>query len=133
MTYSSLPPPPQMLMQHHHHQQQQLPQQIIHQPPPPPPPPPYYAPHHHHPVATTTNGPPPHLMTAFNSKLSLKSLKKHVCNVCGKRFTRPSSLQTSYSHTGEKPFKCDFDGCGRHFSVVSNLRRHKKTHKAQLQ
>jgi uncharacterized Zn-finger protein len=34
-----------------------------------------------------------------------------------------------YSHTGEKPFACDVDGCGRHFSVVSNLRRHKKVHK----
>lgn len=26
-------------------------------------------------------------------------------------------------------FACDHDGCGRHFSVVSNLRRHKKVHK----
>lgn len=76
-----------------------------------------------------SSGPPSHLMTTFNSKLSMRSLKKHACNVCGKRFTRPSSLQThSYSHTGEKPFKCDYQGCGRHFSVVSNLRRHKKIH-----
>jgi uncharacterized Zn-finger protein len=35
-----------------------------------------------------------------------------------------------YSHTGEKPFACDVEGCGRHFSVVSNLRRHKKVHKS---
>jgi uncharacterized Zn-finger protein len=34
-----------------------------------------------------------------------------------------------YSHTGEKPFACEVDGCGRHFSVVSNLRRHRKVHK----
>ena len=34
-----------------------------------------------------------------------------------------------YSHTGEKPFECNVDGCGRHFSVVSNLRRHQKVHK----
>ena len=26
-------------------------------------------------------------------------------------------------------FLCDVDGCGRHFSVVSNLRRHRKVHK----
>jgi uncharacterized Zn-finger protein len=25
-------------------------------------------------------------------------------------------------------FKCEYDGCGRSFSVVSNLRRHKKIH-----
>lgn len=31
------------------------------------------------------------------------SRKKHKCNFCGKRFTRPSSLQAHmYSHTGEK-------------------------------
>jgi hypothetical protein len=26
-------------------------------------------------------------------------------------------------------FSCEVEGCGRHFSVVSNLRRHKKVHK----
>ncbi|KAI7902218.1 uncharacterized protein BX663DRAFT_401200, partial [Cokeromyces recurvatus] len=53
--------------------------------------------------------------------------KKYGCNICNKRFTRPSSLTTHiYSHTGEKPFKCLVEGCGRSFSVVSNLRRHAK-------
>lgn len=70
------------------------------------------------------------MMTQFNSKLAASAQKKHKCKICDKRFTRPSSLQTHmYSHTGEKPFACDFEGCGRHFSVVSNLRRHKKCHK----
>ena len=56
--------------------------------------------------------------------------KKHRCKVCDKRFTRPSSLQTHmYTHTGEKPYACDFKGCGRYFSVPSNLRRHRKVHK----
>ena len=79
------------------------------------------------------NGFPPEpssMMNQFNSKLSPSAQKKHKCKICEKRFTRPSSLQTHmYSHTGEKPFACDHDGCGRHFSVVSNLRRHKKVHK----
>lgn len=75
---------------------------------------------------------PSSMMGQFNSKISSSTQKKHKCKVCDKRFTRPSSLQTHmYSHTGEKPFACEYEGCGRHFSVVSNLRRHKKVHKGE--
>ena len=75
---------------------------------------------------------PQSMMGQFNSKISSSTQKKHKCKVCDKRFTRPSSLQTHmYSHTGEKPYACEVDGCGRHFSVVSNLRRHRKVHKGE--
>lgn len=73
---------------------------------------------------------PQSMMGQFSSKVSSSTQKKHKCKVCDKRFTRPSSLQTHmYSHTGEKPFACEVEGCGRHFSVVSNLRRHRKVHR----
>lgn len=90
---------------------------------------------------------PSSMMGQFSSKVSSSAQKKHKCKVCDKRFTRPSSLQTHmYSHTGEKrmsttscgrdeitdyllAFACEVEGCGRHFSVVSNLRRHRKVHK----
>jgi len=75
---------------------------------------------------------PNQMMTTFSSKITSSTQKKHKCKVCDKRFTRPSSLQThTYSHTGEKPFACEQDGCGRRFSVVSNLRRHKKVHQGK--
>ena len=75
---------------------------------------------------------PQSMMGQFSSKVASSSQKKHKCKICDKRFTRPSSLQTHmYSHTGEKPFACDVEGCGRHFSVVSNLRRHRKVHKGE--
>lgn len=46
---------------------------------------------------------PNQMMTTFSSKISSSTQKKHKCNRCDKRFTRPSSLQTHiYSHTGEK-------------------------------
>lgn len=73
---------------------------------------------------------PQSMMGQFSSKITSNTTKKHKCKVCDKRFTRPSSLQTHmYSHTGEKPFVCHMGGCGRQFSVVSNLRRHQKVHK----
>ncbi|CAH1760914.1 7966_t:CDS:2 [Entrophospora sp. SA101] len=67
---------------------------------------------------------PQAMMTTFNSRTISSTPKRYKCDICQKRFTRPSSLQTHmYSHTGEK-----LEGCGRHFSVVSNLRRHQKIH-----
>ncbi|OAD76282.1 C2H2-type zinc finger transcription factor, partial [Phycomyces blakesleeanus NRRL 1555(-)] len=54
---------------------------------------------------------------------------KYKCSYCAKRFMRPSSLRTHvYSHTGEKPYICTSKGCGRRFSVQSNMRRHLRVH-----
>ncbi|KAJ8455090.1 hypothetical protein ONZ45_g19054 [Pleurotus djamor] len=57
------------------------------------------------------------------------SASKYECSYCGKGFNRPSSLKIHLnSHTGEKPFTCPVEGCGRSFSVLSNMRRHTRVH-----
>ncbi|KAI6046028.1 hypothetical protein EDC04DRAFT_1864761 [Pisolithus marmoratus] len=69
------------------------------------------------------------LETSSNSPTSSVSTMKYECVYCGKGFTRPSSLKIHLnSHTGEKPFGCTFEGCGRSFSVLSNMRRHARVH-----
>ncbi|KAK0548411.1 hypothetical protein OC846_004484 [Tilletia horrida] len=63
------------------------------------------------------------------SNSSAAGAAKYECTWCGKRFSRPSSLKIHYhSHTGEKPYVCEEPGCGRTFSVQSNLRRHQRGH-----
>ncbi|KAI8138748.1 hypothetical protein BJV82DRAFT_646392 [Fennellomyces sp. T-0311] len=55
---------------------------------------------------------------------------RYLCPYCNKGFSRPSSLRIhTYSHTGEKPFVCAEEGCGRRFSVQSNMRRHLRVHR----
>lgn len=67
--------------------------------------------------------------TSFSPPASSMSTMKYECTYCGKGFTRPSSLKIHLnSHTGEKPFVCTFEGCGRSFSVLSNMRRHARVH-----
>ncbi|WPG97706.1 Hypothetical protein R9X50_00048700 [Acrodontium crateriforme] len=96
-------------------------------------------PHHSHPPPQTQklpslsqpNAPNPwehhHYISPTASNAFSQSQDRYICPTCNKAFSRPSSLKIhSHSHTGEKPFKCPQNGCGKAFSVRSNMKRHER-------
>ncbi|KAG6001744.1 hypothetical protein E4U21_003883 [Claviceps maximensis] len=68
-----------------------------------------------------------YLSPVHGSITYLQSPDRYMCPTCSKTFSRPSSLRIhSHSHTGEKPYKCPRAGCGKAFSVRSNMKRHER-------
>lgn len=68
-----------------------------------------------------------HYISASSQATFPQSQDRYICQTCNKAFSRPSSLKIhSHSHTGEKPFKCPHSGCGKAFSVRSNMKRHER-------
>ena len=51
------------------------------------------------------------------------------CEVCNRVFPREKSLQAHMrTHTGERPYKCDYEDCGRAFAQSGQLRTHQRLH-----
>ncbi|KAF2753352.1 hypothetical protein EJ05DRAFT_444901 [Pseudovirgaria hyperparasitica] len=68
-----------------------------------------------------------HYISTSSASAFPQSQDRYICSTCNKAFSRPSSLRIhSHSHTGEKPYKCPQPGCGKAFSVRSNMKRHER-------
>jgi uncharacterized Zn-finger protein len=52
--------------------------------------------------------------------------RKHVCQQCHRSFIERSNLKRHFLlvHSGGKPFICNFEGCGKRFSLNFTLLTH---------
>ena len=51
------------------------------------------------------------------------------CETCNRVFPREKSLQAHKRiHTGEKPYVCDYPGCGKSFTQSGQLKTHQRLH-----
>ncbi|KAK3755283.1 hypothetical protein QZH41_004103 [Actinostola sp. cb2023] len=51
------------------------------------------------------------------------------CDVCGRVFPREKSLQAhKRTHSGERPYICDFPNCGKSFVQSGQLKTHQRLH-----
>jgi len=68
-----------------------------------------------------------HTQQSTNQLRSMKDEKVHVCELCGKCFSRKFNLNTHIKcvHSKEKDYLCTY--CQRAFNHSSNLRKHIKT------
>lgn len=56
-------------------------------------------------------------------------LRPFHCTICEKRFDRRWNLDVHIKrHTGERPYNCDYEGCGKSFIQRINLVNHKWIH-----
>jgi uncharacterized Zn-finger protein len=59
--------------------------------------------------------------------------KQYICVICYKKFSLSQYLKEhTYIHTGQKPFKCPYEGCTKAFRQAGKLSLHKKLHENKI-
>lgn len=62
----------------------------------------------------------------FEGALSTNNIR---CKICSRVFPREKSLQAHMrTHTGERPYVCDYPGCGKSFCQSGQLKTHQRLH-----
>lgn len=58
-----------------------------------------------------------------------EGIKDHECTTCFMKFSSGEHLKRHFrTHSGEKPFICDFLSCGKAYAQSNDLLKHKKIH-----